>query len=155
VHLRRRVQIDLGGIAKGFAVDRAVEALQKSGVKNGIVNAGGDARVFGHQMHEFHLRRPACPTIAAGIVRLRDRAIATSATYFSRAALVDHNTRRGLQSEISVTVAAADCMTADALTKVVFVLNEKAAPILQKFRADALILERNGAPAWLFRANGN
>src|SRR5215470_2719581 len=44
VRFRRPVIVDLGGIAKGFAVDRAVEALKKRGVVTGIVNAGGDLR---------------------------------------------------------------------------------------------------------------
>ena len=44
---RRPLRLDLGGIAKGFAVDRAVEALIAGGCVAGIVNAGGDLRVFG------------------------------------------------------------------------------------------------------------
>lgn len=47
VRLRRRTLIDLGGIAKGYAVDCAVKALQAAGTTSGIVNAGGDLRVFG------------------------------------------------------------------------------------------------------------
>jgi FAD:protein FMN transferase len=46
---RSRVVIDLGGIAKGFAVDRAIDALVESGCSSGEVNAGGDLRVFGEQ----------------------------------------------------------------------------------------------------------
>jgi FAD:protein FMN transferase len=42
IRFRRRVIVDLGGIAKGFAVDRAIEALKDHGVAAGIVNAGGD-----------------------------------------------------------------------------------------------------------------
>ncbi len=42
VRFRRPLVVDLGGIAKGFAVDRAVEALKDNGVTGGIVNAGGD-----------------------------------------------------------------------------------------------------------------
>ena len=47
VRFRRPLLIDFGGIAKGFAVDRAVEILKRNGVMAGIVNAGGDLRVFG------------------------------------------------------------------------------------------------------------
>jgi len=42
-------------------------------------------------------------------------------------------------------------MTADALTKIVFTLREKAAPLLARHRADALLLEREGAPSWIYR----
>jgi hypothetical protein len=41
-------------------------------------------------------------------------------------------------------------MSADALTKIVFALREKAAPLLARYRADALLLERDGAPSWTF-----
>src|SRR6476620_9615098 len=61
VRFRRRVIVDLGGIAKGFAVDRAVEALIRAGVPSGVVNAGGDLRVFGLKSELVHLRRPNEP----------------------------------------------------------------------------------------------
>src|SRR5262245_894080 len=56
VFFRRSLIVDLGGIAKGFAVDRAVDALQENGVTAAIVNAGGDLRVFGSTSREVHLR---------------------------------------------------------------------------------------------------
>jgi FAD:protein FMN transferase len=148
VRFRRPVTVDLGGIAKGFAVDRAVEALGRAGVSSGIVNAGGDLRVFGPESHAIHLRNPVEPTLVSGTLSLRNRAIATSATYFAPRALIDGQTRRSMTDLISVTVAAADCMTADALTKTVFVLREKAAPLLARHGADALLLERDGSPCW-------
>jgi FAD:protein FMN transferase len=148
VRFRRPVTVDLGGIAKGFAVDRAVEALRRAGVSSGIVNAGGDARVFGPKSRAIHLRNPVEPTLVSGTLRARNRAFATSATYFARHALIDGQSRRAMTDLISVTVAAADCMTADALTKIVFVLREKAAPLLARHGADALLLERDGSPSW-------
>src|SRR5256885_849979 len=47
VKLQERARIDLGGIAKGYAVDRAVLALRAFGIQGGLVNAGGDLRAFG------------------------------------------------------------------------------------------------------------
>src|SRR5215472_13458315 len=73
VFFRRQLVIDLGGIAKGFAVDRAVAALRASGIKAGIVNCGGDLRVFGPISRIVHVRHPAKPTFAAGVVRLAER----------------------------------------------------------------------------------
>jgi thiamine biosynthesis lipoprotein len=161
VRFRRRVIVDLGGIAKGFAVDRAVKALRRAGVSRGIVNAGGDLRAFGSTSQQVHVRHPLEPARAAGAVTLRERAMATSGIYFARRSyrgmsvspLLNGRTCRSSRRAISVSVAAADCMTADALTKIVFALGENAAPLLARHRADALLLERDGAPCWMFQSS--
>jgi thiamine biosynthesis lipoprotein len=158
VRFRRQLLIDFGGIAKGFAVDRAVEILKRKRVMVGIVNAGGDLRVFGSASQLVHLRHPKQPHRAAGAVGLRERAIATSGIYFARtkkrgrslSPILDARTGRAACDFISVTVGAADCMTADALTKVVFALRERAAPLLARYSADALLLEQDGGPSWIF-----
>lgn len=153
VFFRRPVTVDLGGIAKGFAVDRAVAALRRNNVGSGIVNAGGDIRVFGAGAQRVHVRNPVSPGRFSAEIRLRNLALATSAIYFAPDALYDGRTRRALARLISVTVAARDCMTADALTKVVFALREDAAPLLRRYRADALILDRRGLPCWVFKTH--
>ena len=161
VFFRRKLVIDLGGIAKGFAVDRAVAALKASGVKAGIVNAGGDLRVFGPISRIIHVRHPTEPTVAAGAVRLAQRAMATSGVYFARrrhrgqyvTPLVDGGTGRCAKESISVSVAADECMVADALTKIVFALREQAAGLLDQYQADALILERDAVPSWRFNSS--
>ncbi len=157
----RQLIIDLGGIAKGFAVDRAVDALKKKGVENGIVNAGGDLRVFGPASQVVHLRHPSNPRRIGGAIRLRERAMATSSIYFSRrdckgrevSSMIDGRTGTPSRRVISVSVAAADCMTADALTKIVFASREKATPLLAHHRADALLLERDASPCWILRSS--
>ena len=71
----RQVALDLGGIAKGFAVDRAVEAMRACGCEAGLVNAGGDLRVFGPTARTLTLK------IADGRalrVELREQALAVS-----------------------------------------------------------------------------
>jgi thiamine biosynthesis lipoprotein len=158
VRFRRPLTIDLGGIAKGFAVDRAVDALKSRGVAAGIVNAGGDLRTFGSRSQLVHIRDPAEPRRIAGAVALCERAMATSGIYFARkkhrgrcvSPLLDGRRGQAARELISVTVGATDCMTADALTKIVFVLRERAAPLLAAYRADALLFERDSAPAWIF-----
>jgi len=158
VRFPRRLIVDLGGIAKGFAVDRAIKTLKDNGVVTGIVNAGGDLRVFGSTSQLIHLRHPARPTHIARAVRLRERAMATSGVYFERrkyrgkyvGPLLDGRTSQSGRELISVSVAAAECMVADALTKIVFTLREKAADLLAQYGADALLLERDGAPSWIF-----
>jgi thiamine biosynthesis lipoprotein len=54
-----RVHLDLGGIAKGHAIDRAVATLSAMGCQSGLVNAGGDLRVFGDRNETVLLRRGA------------------------------------------------------------------------------------------------
>jgi thiamine biosynthesis lipoprotein len=161
VRFRRPLIVDLGGIAKGFAVDRAVEALKNRGVVTGIVNAGGDLRTFGPASQLIHVRHPTKSTRVAGAVRLRERAMATSGIYFERrkhhrqyvSPLLDGRTGQSARRLISVSVAAAECMAADALTKIVFALRKEAAPLLAQHRADALLLERDGAPSWMFHSS--
>src|SRR6266849_2916838 len=75
----------LDGIAKGFAVDRAVECLQDAGIAAGVVNAGGALRVFGDPLEEIHARLPQRPAQLLRIGQLRNAAIATS----GRTGLVD------------------------------------------------------------------
>jgi len=158
VRFRRPLLIGFGGIAKGFAVGRAVEVLKRNRVTANIVNGGGDLRVFGSASQLVHLRHPAEPKRAAGGVRLRERAIATSGVYFARtktpgryvSPMLDGRTGRAACDLISVTVGAANCMTADALTKVVFALREQAAPLLARYSSDALLLEQGGGPSRMF-----
>jgi thiamine biosynthesis lipoprotein len=160
VRFRQRVVVDLGGIAKGFAVDCAVKALKCAGVSAGVVNAGGDLRVFGLKSELVHLRHPAEPMRPAGAISLRERALATSGIYFAQkrrgkeviSSLLDGRTRRCSRKLVSVSVAAPVCMIADALTKIVIVLGEKSAPLLTRYHADALLLERDGAPSWMLRS---
>jgi thiamine biosynthesis lipoprotein len=110
--------IDLGGIAKGFAIDRAVELLQAGGCLSGLVNAGGDARVFGDERRVLDLR-------AGGVVRgsmvLANEALAVSEPR-SAASPSEH---RGFYSPLTgetvsgrvVAVRAGSAAIADALTK--------------------------------------
>jgi len=98
----------LDGIAKGFAVDRAVDCLREAGMTAGAVNAGGDLRVFGEAWQALHIRR-GHQLLYIG--EIRDAAVATSAS----AGLV--HPRGGTATVAGITVMAADCITADALTK--------------------------------------
>jgi thiamine biosynthesis lipoprotein len=126
VRWRKKGWIDLGGIAKGYAVDLAINSLQSRNVVRGLVNAGGDLRGYGRPW-PVHLRAPELPTALFEVGTLRDGAIATSAGYFiDRPArsppidpLVDPASGRCVPWNASVSVAADACMIADALTKVV------------------------------------
>lgn len=139
--------LDLGGIAKGFAVDQAIHVLQQSGVRNAIVNAGGDLRVIG-AAQTIHIRHPQQPQQLAMDVEVENAALATSATYFSRkhwrgqeaSALINTQTGKPITNRQSVTVQAPECMWADALTKVVAASGEATHPCLKQFGATAFVL---------------
>ena len=120
----------LDGIAKGFAVDRAVDILEAGGGA-GCVNAGGDLRLFGDAFQEVHVRQGSN---LVGIGRVRDAAVATSAS----ALLVDPRGPVGATAR-GVTVIAADCMSADALTKPCLLAPERAAELAARFDAIAWV----------------
>ena len=117
VRLHRRLTISLDGIAKGYAVDQAIEALRIAGATAGAVNAGGDLRVFGDVPQTIHVRHPQAPGRFVTIGDVREAAVATSGRYFGISSLVDPRTRRERATTWSATVIATDCTSADALTK--------------------------------------
>jgi thiamine biosynthesis lipoprotein len=128
--------LDLGGIAKGHAVDLGVEALRRYGYASGWVNAGGDLRVFGDASVPVMLRDESHGGVRP-FATLADAALASS--HFgpgsrSQAWGLDRSARA-----CRVTVAAPRCVWADALTKVVAVSGD-----VQHRALDAC-----GAHAWL------
>jgi len=145
---RRAGCIDLGGIAKGYAVDMAIETLQRHGVPSGLVNAGGDLRMFG-EPQPVHVRLPEAPGSLASLGSFSDCALATSAAYFSTVdseagplePLVDLGRCIGGAKRASATVIAADCMTADALTKVVRLAPHLVPQVLDSFGARAIVID--------------
>jgi thiamine biosynthesis lipoprotein len=142
------VKIDLGGIAKGFAVDCAVEALRRHRVAKGLVNAGGDLRRFGLRSHVIDIRDPRQPERLLCRVALGNAALASSAGRFdplrSRqarcSAVIDPAAAMPARSIIGATVCAGSCVIADALTKVVMNAGEAAAQTLEHYGADAMFV---------------
>lgn len=148
VRLARRLRLDLGGIAKGFAVDQAIAQLRAADVANGSVNAGGDLRVLGAPLHTLHLRHPAMPTHTLPVMTAH-AAAATSAGYFQNrrwagrqcCPIVHPATRRLCDAGRSVTVFADQCLVADALTKILYADPERGSRVLDQYRARAVLLE--------------
>jgi FAD:protein FMN transferase len=136
----RPLRLDLGGIAKGFAVDRALAALVAGGCTAGLVNAGGDLRVFGAAAQTILLKRAdgsyqPLPLLQAALaVSDRDagNAPAEHRGYY----------RRGTRARAArryAAVRAADAMRADALTKCVLLCPPAhSAAILSQLRAENL-----------------
>jgi thiamine biosynthesis lipoprotein len=146
------VRIDLGGIAKGFAVDRACEALVRFGVASGIVNAGGDMRVFGDAPQTVHVRDPRDPRRLICGIALANEALASTARRFDPfqsaatcdTAVIDPATGRAATALAGATVRALSCMVADALTKVVMILGIDAGELLAHYDAGALLVSPGG-----------
>lgn len=145
----RPLQLDLGGIAKGFAVDRAVEALREAGVTRGRVDAGGDLGFLGTPPARLRVRDPRAPWSATRELAVEGPAVATSGGYFARRRhrgrrvthLVDPRTGAPVRRSGSVTVFAPSALQADALTKAVAVRGAAACgALLRAEGASAVVL---------------
>lgn len=149
VYFRKPLLLDFGGIAKGDAVDRAVRALRAAGVRSAMVNAGGDLRVFGNQEHLIQVRDPGAPSRSRPLLALREGAVATSASYFSKRAqrtpLVDPLSEAALGQNVSVSVCAPRAIWADALTKIVLADELIAVDMLRRLHASAVVLAADGS----------
>jgi len=135
--------MDLGGIGKGYGVDRAVEVLRSWGIDDALVNVGGDLYAMGGSEDgdpwKVGVRSPDDPEALVATLDLTDRAVATSGDYLQ---YFEHGGRRyhhlldpstGAPSEggfRSVTVAAESCMDADAGATTAFVASAAAAATL-------------------------
>lgn len=149
--------IDLGGIAKGYGVDRAFDVLMSLGYKNLIVNAGGDLRVGGlknNQPWSIGIQNPRESQKLLARISVSDMAVATSGDYekffIYEGKRYHHifNPRDGFPTEgcQSVTILYKDGMTADALATAVFVLGpEKGYALCQKLDGvECLIVDKEG-----------
>jgi FAD:protein FMN transferase len=141
VFFRRPLWVDVGGIAKGYAVDCAVAALRACGIMSACVNAGGDMRTIGAEGERVLIRTAAASVDALPLMQIHGGALATSCgASFSRSRHVKragaHMCGRG-DEQTTVSVLAGRCIVADALTKVVLADQAAAAPLLRRFRAVA------------------
>jgi thiamine biosynthesis lipoprotein len=163
------VYIDLSGIAKGYAVDRALAVLKNAGVEHALVNAGGDVAALGGKTDELAwtvgVQRPVRDagiraTDIIGTTPLISGAIATSGTYEQYVTvdgteyshIIDPRTGVPRQNIPSATVIAPDCTTADALATGLLVLGpeEGIAVVETMDGVEALLLsDENGSlRAW-------
>jgi thiamine biosynthesis lipoprotein len=130
---REGVRIDLGGFAKGHAVDNAAAILGGFGIEHAIVSAGGDSRVLGDRRGRpwtVAIRDPRRPAEVVAVLPLEDVSISTSGDYeryFERDGerchhLIDPRTGHSPSSVHSVTILAEDGLTTEGLSKSLFVL---------------------------------
>ena len=154
---RPGVSLDLGGIAKGYAVDRGVAILQAAGIVSAVVSAGGDSRILGDlgdRPRMIGIRHPRREGEYAAVVPLADTAISTSGDYerfFLEDGVRYHHildpatgeSSAGLQS---ATVIAPRAIDSDALSTAVFVLGvERGLALVNTLQGvDAILIDSTG-----------
>ncbi len=130
---RPGMRVDLGGIGKGYAVDRGIAVLQKRGIDRAMVNAGGDTRIIGDRFGRpwiVGIRNPDDAGKVALRLPLTDTAISTSGDYeryFEEGGvryhhILDPHTGKSARKVRSVTILADTATRTDALTKSVFIM---------------------------------
>jgi len=161
------MRVDLGGIGKGYAVDKAVEAMQKHGALGGMVDLGGNIRCFGRppqgqERWRIGLQDPnVAPDEFGGtqpllVLALTDESVATSGDYRrfvkvqgeKQSHIIDTTTGKGANKLASDTIIAPDATTADALSTAVNVLGPQAGlALVERLPATEAILIPAGEDA--------
>lgn len=149
--------IDLGGIAKGHAVDNSIKILQKNGITQAMVSAGGDTRIIGDKGGRpwyVGIRHPRDKNKSAVILPLSQTAISTSGDYeryFIKDNVRHHHiikptTGDSARELRSVSILGIDSTTVDALSTTVFILGLKEGMELISSLAntEAIVIDNNG-----------
>ena len=156
-YARPGVRIDLGGIAKGHAVDNCIAILKSRGITNAIVTAGGDSRLLGDRRGRpwsVGIRDPRRGGEVVAVLPLADVAISTSGDYerfFEEDGVRHHHiinpkTGKSATGVRSVTIIGPDGITTEGLTKSVFVKGPKAGMrLIESLEGvDAIIIDDAG-----------
>ncbi len=151
------MRIDLGGIAKGYAVDRSVELLQRCGISEALVSAGGDSRILGDRGGRPWMMGIQHPRTAEGLalaIPLANSAISTSGDYqrfFLRNGerihhIIDPDTGKSANRSWSVSVIGPNATATDALSTTLFVLGaEQGLALIETLEdMDAIIIDSEG-----------
>jgi len=154
---KKGVRIDLGGIAKGYAVDNGIRILRECGVDQALVSAGGDSRIIGDKGGRpwmTGIRDPRNKSRSAIVIPLSDTAVSTSGDYeryFIEDGVRYHHiispkTGKSVDSTRSVTILGPDATTTDGLSTTIFVLGpEKGLELVEKLNGiDAVIIDAQG-----------
>ncbi len=151
------VRIDLGGIAKGYAVDRAIDIAKQCGINEALISAGGDSKILGNKRGKpwvIGIQHPRKKNELALVLPLSDTAISTSGDYqrfFIRDGqrihhIINPSTGKSATATWSATVTGPDAMTTDALSTTIFVLGaEKGIALIETLEnIDAVIIDNRG-----------
>ncbi len=145
--LKPGVRIDLGGIAKGHAVDSCIALLAARGIRNATVTAGGDSRILGDRRGRpwiVGIRHPDDRERVIARIPIEDAAISTSGDYerfFDEDGvryhhIIDPKTGKSPHGVRSVTIIAPTSTLAEGLTKSVFILGPERGMALVAGQAD-------------------
>lgn len=156
-YTKARLQIDLGGIAKGYAVDRGIEILRKYGIASAVITAGGDSRILGDlgdRPRTIGIRHPRKNDEYIVLIPLADTAISTSGDYerfFLKDGvryhhILDPETGRSVAGVQSASVMTELAIDSDALSTTVFVLGvERGLELVNGLPGiDAIIIDGEG-----------
>ena len=151
------MRIDLGGIGKGYAVDRCVAILKARGFEHAVVTAGGDSRIIGDRMGRpwlVAIRHPDNPKKVVTRIPLSDAAMSTSGDYeryFDEDGvryhhIIDPHTGHSASKVRSATIIAPTATQTDGMSKTAFVLGaEKALEIINRMpEYDAIFVLPDG-----------
>lgn len=154
---RDGVRIDLGGFAKGHAVDNGVAILRRMGIAHASVAAGGDSYVMGDRggrPWSIGIRDPQRDSGVVAVLPLEDTSISTSGDYerffiedgVRHHHLLDPRTGRSPSALRSVTILAADGLTSEAMSKCLFVMGLEAGMRLVESQpgVDAVVVDAQG-----------
>jgi len=130
----KNIELNFGSIAKGFIIDKAVEFMKKHHIISGVVNAGGDIRIFGYKkFQKIGIQHPRKKNEVIEVLKMKNGAIVTSGDYeryFILNGIKYHhilNPKTGFPSKnaISVTVIAPNATIADAYSTALFLMGSK------------------------------
>ena len=151
------MRIDLGGIAKGYAVDRGIDILKARGIQHAVVTAGGDSRILGDHMGRpwlVAIRHPDDPSKVVTRIPLSDSAMSTSGDYeryFDEDGvryhhIIDPHTGHSASKVRSATILAPTATQTDGMSKTAFVLGpERALEIINRLpEYDAVFVTPQG-----------
>ncbi|MFU8796996.1 MAG: FAD:protein FMN transferase, partial [Dehalococcoidia bacterium] len=132
------MEVTLGGIAKGYAVDRACEILMDRGIGHALVDIGGDIRAIGTTTWSIGIADPRVEGRLLGVIELQSGAIATSGDYQRYHLIgaervhhiIDPRTGEPARGSMSITIVATDTLAADALSTGIFVMGPDEGKIL-------------------------
>ena len=142
VRFHQPLLIDLGGIAKGYAVDKAIENIDES--IEIIINAGGDIRMSHWQNEDVSIAYSELGETKLWELSMRASAVASSASYYNNdnSVIIDPIKKSVVEHRDTVSVFANTCLHADALTKIVW-LNNNPEMVLKKLSACAVFINAN------------
>jgi thiamine biosynthesis lipoprotein len=155
-----KIQIGLGGIGKGYAVDQAYEVLKKNGLYNFYINGSGDIRVHSHpeapRLWRVGIRNPFSkdPGQSAGVIQIKDGSVASSGGYIHKNTsskhqqdhhIIEPKSGQSHHELIATTVLADDAITADTTATILMNLSAaRALSYLDQLNLSGFVIDQSG-----------